>query len=89
MRLPAITAQQREHEDSRQRHEGWYQAFLDGERVTYQTTRDGCEKDRLRLSGNTRAFWRQRGFIVRTETSRDKRALTIWLESMGQKEQAA
>lgn len=85
MRLPAITPHQRENERSREQHELWFQAYLDGKRMSYATKPYECEDERLRLSGNGRAFWRQRGFTVRTSTNRDKTILTIWLEPMAQK----
>lgn len=81
MRLPAITVQQRQHEDSRQRHEELYQAFLDGTRVQRPITPDTWIEDQNATSANARAFWRTRGFRIRTKTNAEKTVMDVWLEA--------
>jgi hypothetical protein len=89
MRLPAITPRQIIGEHVRQRHEDWYQAFLDGTRITYPTTPAESEKFRWTLATNPRPFWRERGFKICTRVRKDHRAVTVWLERLQQTSEAA
>lgn len=80
MRLPAITKHQIEHEDSRELNERLYGAFTLGQRVRVETDPCDCWRRRDALSANTRHFWNQRGFLLRTAIEKDKRAVWVWIE---------
>lgn len=81
MRLPAVTQRQLEHENSRERHERWYAAYLASEPVIYPTSPGACVIDQNFYSSNGRRFWAERGFRIRTRTNLEKTTLTVWLEA--------
>lgn len=81
MRLPATTRTQTLREDSRHFHEALYQALLDERRVSVVVTPHTMAAEQLRISGNARKFWADRGFRIRTKMT--KTVLYVWLERTG------
>lgn len=80
MRLPAETPEQKKHEASRAFCETLYQAFLDDKKVLVPVTRDTVVDTQARISANTRHFWTERGYRIRTQSDKAKTILSVWLE---------
>lgn len=83
MRLPAITRKQQQWEDSRQWSERLYEAFLSDVTIEVPVTRATAVGIQNRISANTRHFWSERGFYIRTRTNAEKTILFVWLQSKG------
>lgn len=79
MRLPTTSRTQKLREDSRQFHEALYQAFLDGRRVNIIVSPHTIAAEQLRISGNARKFWADRGFQIRTQAQAGQTVLAIWI----------
>jgi hypothetical protein len=82
VRLPAVTPQQKQHEASRQFHEALYTAFLGQHGVIVTVTPETANDEQLSVSSRPRAFWRARGFRIRTRIEEQKTVLRVWLEPM-------
>ena len=82
MRLPAVTKEHQQNENSRQWHERLWAAHESHELVYVPVTPETAHAVQLRISSNTRTFWSARGYRIRTETSEDRRRLAVWLERM-------
>lgn len=82
MRLPAVTKEHQQNEDSRQWHERLWAAHEANQMVYVSVTPETVQREQLRISSNTRTFWSARGYRIRTRTTADKRAVVVWLEPM-------
>jgi hypothetical protein len=80
MRLPVVTPQQKQHEDSRQFNEALYAASQSGRRIIVTATPDTVQAVQLSLSSNTRHFWVTRGYRIRTAIAKDRQSVAVWLE---------
>jgi len=82
MRLPAVTKEHQQNEDSRQWHERLWAAYEANKTVDVAVTPETANREQLRISSNTRTFWSARGYRIRTRKSDDLRWLVVWLEQM-------
>lgn len=82
MRLPAVTKEHQQNEDSRQWHERVWASFLAQETIAVPVTPWDYVDVQLRISANTRSFWNTRGYRIRTKTNEEKTILTVWLEQI-------
>lgn len=82
MRLPARTVKHQQSEDARLFHERLYEHYLIQKRVVIGVVGDdGVKKLQMKLSGNLKRFWNDRGFLFRTRKS-SPQALEVWIEPM-------
>lgn len=92
MRLPAVTPQQKQREDSRQFCETLYGAFLAEHCVMVRTAPDRIARQQRQVASNTRHFWKERGFLLHTAQSEDQALLRVWIapgESLKRRKRAA
>ena len=79
MRLPALTKRTIEIEDARVYHEQLYSYYLAGQQQRLLIPSDDPWRTQLKLSGNLKTFWKERGFRLRTHQT--PQGVELWIES--------